>query len=69
MCIGTYAQSSEEPPVLSGCVALLEQLLDGLLSILSLRNLLKGIRGNSSLQALKLKLVPGWEKVGVVDSL
>ena len=73
MCIrdssNTYAQRSEEPPVLAALVALLEELLDRLLGVLTLRHLLEGLRRDNTLEALKLKRVTSREQVGVVDGL
>jgi len=63
------SQWGEEPPVLSADVSLLERLLDGLLGVLSLRNLLECVVGDDTLEALELKSVTGWHDVVVVDDL
>jgi len=62
-------QRGEEPPVLAGCVALLQDLLDVLLGIFSLADLLEGLAGNGALEALKLECVTGGHQVVVVDGL
>jgi hypothetical protein len=41
--MGTYTKRLEEPLVLAASVPILEELLDRLLGILTLRNLLKGV--------------------------
>lgn len=55
--------------VLASKVPLLEQLLDGLLGILTVSGLLEGLGGDRSLEALKLECVTGGEEVVVVDGL
>lgn len=65
----TYAQGSEEPPVLAALVALLKELLDRLLGLLTLRHLLERVRRDGALQALELQSVTGGEQVVVVDDL
>jgi hypothetical protein len=62
-------QWGEEPAVLARGVSLLQSLLDGLLGVLTLGNLLEGIGGDNTLQALQLKSVSGWHQVVVVDDL
>ena len=59
----------EEPPVLAALVALLKQLLDGLLGLLTLRHLLERVVRDCALQALKVKRVARREQVVVVDDL
>lgn len=72
--IATYrrvkrTQRGEEPTVLAASVALLEDLLDGLLGILTLGNLLEGVGGDGALEALELEGVAGGHQVVVVDDL
>lgn len=62
-------QSSEEPAVLAGSVAVLEGLLDSLLGVLALRDLLEGVLGDDTLEALELQSVTGGHQVVVVDDL
>lgn len=62
-------QSGEEPTVLAAGVALLEDLLDGLLGILTLGNLLEGVGGDGALETLELEGVAGGHQVVVVDDL
>jgi len=66
---GKRTQRGEEPSVLARRVSLLQSLLHGLLSILPLRLLLEGIRGDNSLQSLQLECVACWHEVVVVDDL
>lgn len=65
----TYAQGSEEPPVLAALVALLEELLDLLPGSLTLRHFLEGLGASHTLKTLELKSVTGGEQVVVVDHL
>lgn len=51
----TYPQSGEEPLGLSSQVSLLEQLLDHLLSVLSMRRLLERLRCDGALEAVQLE--------------
>ena len=62
-------QRREEPPVLAALVALLKQLLDSLLGLLTLRHLLERVVRHGTLQALELESVAGREEVVVVDDL
>lgn len=62
-------QRSEEPPVLSARVAVLQDLLDRLLSLLALADLLEGVGGDDALQTLELESVAGGHQVVVVDNL
>lgn len=64
-----HTERSEEPLVLAALVTLLEGLLDVLLGVLSLRNLLEGVVGDGTLQALELKSVASGHDVVVVDDL
>lgn len=63
------SQGGEEPSVLAAGVTLLEDLLDGLLGILTLADLLEGIGGDGTLEALKLESVTCGHQVVVVDDL
>jgi hypothetical protein len=63
------AQRGEEPSVLSAGVTLLQDFLDGLLSILALADLLEGVGGDGALEALELQGVTGGHQVVVVDDL
>lgn len=65
----TYPQRSEEPLVLSRDVALLQDLLDVLFRVLSLRGFLESIVGQRSLERLEFKSITSREEVRVVDSL
>lgn len=56
-------------PVLAGGVSLLEDGLDGLLGVLSLRGLLEGLNGDGTLERLEVESVSGGDEVVVVDSL
>lgn len=67
--VPTYPQGLEEPLVLASCVAVLKELLDGLLGILSLRRLLEGIDSHRTLETLQLKGISCREQVRVVDNL
>jgi hypothetical protein len=62
-------QRGEEPSVLAAGVALLQDLLDGLLGILALADLLEGVGGDAALEALELEGVAGGHEVVVVDNL
>ena len=66
---GKRTERGEEPSVLAAGVAVLQDLLDGLLGILALADLLEGIRRDDALEALELKSVTGGHKVVVVDDL
>lgn len=72
-CKGSNGQQrtkrSEEPPVLSARVALLEHLLHVLLCVLPLADLLEGVVGHGALKALELERVAGGHEVVVVDNL
>ena len=59
----------EEPLVLSGRVALLQQLLDGLLGVLTVCGLLEGVAGHGALETLEFESVAGGEEMRVVDDL
>lgn len=69
MKVGTYAERSEEPPVLPCSVPVLQQFFDRLLRVLPLAGLLEGIGGNGPLEALKLQCVTGGEEMCVVHRL
>lgn len=62
-------QRGEEPPVLAARVTLLQGLLDSLLGVLTLGDLLEGVGGQSTLEALELQGVTGGHQVVVVDDL
>ena len=64
-----HTQRSEEPPVLSALVPLLQRLLDGLLGVLTLRNLLEGVVRHCALQAFQLEGIAGGHQMVVVDDL
>ena len=59
----THPQRREEPAILAGRVALLEQLFDRLLGILALRRLFEGVVRNRALETLQLDSVSCWEKM------
>ena len=65
----THTQRSEEPPVLPARVAILQNLLDSLLSLLALADLLEGIGRQSTLQTLELQSITRRHQVVVVDDL
>ena len=69
MVVGRHTQRSEKPPVLSARVALLQDLLDGLLRVLALADLLEGLGVEDGLEALELEGVAGGHQVVVVDHL
>jgi hypothetical protein len=62
-------QRGEEPSVLSASVALLQDLLDVLLGILTLADLLEGLAADGALETLQLQGVTGGHQVVVVDDL
>jgi hypothetical protein len=62
-------ERSEEPSVLATGVALLENLLHVLLSVLALADLLEGIGRQSALETLQLKCVSCGHQVVIVDGL
>ena len=64
-----YPERSEEPLGLGGEVSGLEDELDGLLSILSVSDFLKGFRRDGSFETLEVESVSGGEEVVVVDRL
>mgnify|MGYP006976731657 FL=1 len=66
---GRRTQRSEKPPVLAAVVAVLKDLLDGLLGLLTLAGLLEGVGVDDSLEALKLKGIASGHQVVVVDDL
>jgi hypothetical protein len=66
---GLHTQRREEPAVLAASVALLQHLLDVLLSILTLADLLESVVRDGALQALELQSVTGGHQVVVVDDL
>jgi hypothetical protein len=65
----THAEGLEEPLVLAALVPVLEQLLDCLFRVFTLRHLLEGVAPDGALQALELERVSCGEEVGVVDDL
>ena len=64
-----HTERGEKPPVLAAGVALLENLLDVLLGVLTLGNLLESVGRDGGLEALELKGVAGGHQVVVVDDL
>lgn len=66
---GRRTERGEEPSVLAAGVAVLQDLLDGLLGILTLADLLESIGGHDALEALELESVAGGHEVVVVDDL
>lgn len=62
-------QRGEEPSVLAAGVALLQDLLDGLLGILALADLLEGVGADAALEALELESVAGGHEVVIVNNL
>jgi len=64
-----HTERGEKPPVLAAGVALLQNLLNDLLSILALGNLLEGLGRDSRLETLKLESVASGHQVVVVDDL
>lgn len=66
---GVHTERGEEPPVLSAHVALLQSLLDRLLSLLALGDLGESLVGDDALEAFELERVACWHQVVVVDNL
>lgn len=64
-----HTQRSKEPAVLAARVALLQSLLDRLLGVLALADLLEGVGGDGTLEALELQGVAGGHQVIVVNHL
>lgn len=62
-------ERSEEPSVFAAGVALLEDLLDVLLGILTLADLLEGLGRQGTLKSLQLQCVSCGHQVVVVDGL
>lgn len=62
-------QRSKEPPVLAAGVSVLESLLDGLVSLLTLGDFLEGLGGDDTLETIELQSVTGRHQVVVVDNL
>lgn len=71
MAQGRYKRTErgEEPSVLAAGVSLLKHLLDSLLGVLALGNLLEGVVGDGTLEALELESVTSGHQVVVVDDL
>lgn len=64
-----HTQRSEKPSVLPARIAILQNLLDGLLGILALGRLLERVRGERALKALELESVASRHEMVVVDGL
>lgn len=62
-------QLLEEPLVFTGLVLLLQSLLDGLFSLLSLRGLIEALGGDGGLEGLNVQRVSCGHQVVVVDQL
>lgn len=69
MAQNSKSKFCKEPPVTSGEVTLLKQLLDDLLCVFTLRWLLESLWSNDTLETLELESVSGWHEVVVVDGL
>lgn len=59
----------EEPLVITGLVLFLEDLLDGVFSVLTLGGLLESLQREDSLKGIVVEVVTGGHDVAIVDTL